>query len=154
MSIPPQAGRQSLLWLPAVRMCPEHCLWFGCSVCNISHCCAGWRWKNERLKKASFKILCQKLQGLLFSREEGWLVKELQVCRGGDVVPRCCSQMLFPGPVSGVGVMDKAPASLWGRWARIQGSELIPLIGPSVFAVKNEISSTLLAPFKVKLYIF
>lgn len=92
--------------------------------------------KNEGLKKTSFKVLCQKFQGVLF-------VKELQVCRGGDVVPK---------PFQGLGWMDEPRSESAGP--EFRALKLIPLMIPSVFAIKNEISSTLLAPFKVKLCIF
>lgn len=76
--------------------------------------------------------------GLCTLSLEVWFVKELQVCRGGGGV--------VPEPFQGVGCMDKAP--------EFRALKLIPLIVSLVFAIKNEISSTLLAPFKVKLYIF
>lgn len=69
------------------------------------------------------------------------------VCEGtAGLQKRRCSWAILGSWVDGQSSKNTGP--------EFRALKLIPLIVPLVFAIKNEIFSTLLVPFKVKLYIF
>lgn len=62
--------------------------------------------------------------------------------------------MLFPSCFRELGGWTKFEPHSQSAGPQFSALKLIPLIVSLVFAIKNEIFSALLPPFKVKLYIF